>query len=168
MTEREWWSKYVKSAWHQPSRNLLALKVEDKFKSGVPDVDLCLRGIGAKCELKYVKSKDIPSAQQAHSLLSAAQRVMLHQWCKAGGIAWVAVGHDLSRTVNIWDAVEVLTEQEGMPLIQAHFGKRPAADWQTVPLEQVPDLMYNMAHQKLLSKPLWKPLVTHQDIKNTV
>ena len=103
MNERTWWSTHVKPRWHQPAKRLVAWKVEDKFFSGMPDVDAMFDGVAAKIELKYepkwpgrpdttlwfsYNNKD----DKQKTIVSAIQHNYLTQYKDAGGNAFVLIG----------------------------------------------------------------------------
>lgn len=131
MTERQWWSRYVRPALHRPVERFLALKVEDKFKAGAPDVDLLCDGVAAKLELKFTKA---PLLQFSHAarLLSANQKLWLRDWYRANGLALVLIGHEETRTATLWLAEDLIEHDADVdppsPLIVVRYGKRAAEE----------------------------------------
>lgn len=112
MVERAWWGRYVKPALNQKQKRFLANKVEDRFKSGAPDVDCMFDGVAAKIELKYVKTPVTPL--RASRLLSAGQKIWLREWYEAGGLAFVLVGVEVPKVAYLFLAKD-LVEAEAIP-----------------------------------------------------
>lgn len=103
MNERTWWSTHVKPRWHRPMLSFVAWKVEDKFFSGMPDVDAMFDGTAAKIELKYEAKWPVrPDTKlwfsynnpkdKVHTIISAIQWNYLEQYKNARGNAFVFIG----------------------------------------------------------------------------
>lgn len=101
MTEKDWWARKVKPAWHNPAGGQVALKIQDAYNSGWPDVDCCFNGLVLKVELKYTpavpKDPDKPltfskDKQGRKLVLSPNQVTFLLQWHQAGGHAFTFIG----------------------------------------------------------------------------
>lgn len=108
MTERQWWSRYVRKALHRPGEGYIAKKAEDKFQTGTPDVDCMFNGTAARIELKYVKEGPM-DWERALDLLRPSQRVWIEEWSKGGGEVLLLVGVDDEKIAYIYNATKLLT-----------------------------------------------------------
>ncbi len=84
----------LRSELHNPLRGWVVEKVQDGFKKGQLDYNVCFNGAVAKLELKYVP--EWPAMSSTHvgvgRLCSAEQRRHLSEWQQGGGCALVLVG----------------------------------------------------------------------------
>lgn len=92
MTEKLLWQNYLQSFLHRPHLGRAAWKVQDAFRKGLPDVDVCVRGSAHKLELKYVKDYPTRESTRLRIALTREQHRYLDEWARAGGSALVLVG----------------------------------------------------------------------------
>lgn len=93
MNEKGFWENRVRPALHRPP-TCVAWKVQDQFNRGLPDVDVCVDGVAAKLELKYVPKVPVRPTTAIKVDLSIEQRRRLFEWQGAGGNAGVVLGVD--------------------------------------------------------------------------
>lgn len=91
MNEAGFWSRHVRPALHRPPRSV-AWKVQDAFRTGVPDVDYCLGGVSGKLELKYRRTAPKRATTRIEPGVTVEQLRHLTAWAAAGGLAHVLYG----------------------------------------------------------------------------
>lgn len=94
MKERDWYSGYVRPAFHRPAERVVCWKTQDMFRKGQPDMMLCARGIVLQLELKFVDA--LPAKYDNTKIfnlgLTSEQRILLEEWFQAGGASGVLLG----------------------------------------------------------------------------
>lgn len=101
MTERSWWSSYVRPALHRPELRCVAEKVQDAFRKGAPDVDMCSRGSVLKMELKFWPTAPASEERAFNLKVSPEQREWLEAWWQAGGRAGLLLGFGDGRALYV-------------------------------------------------------------------
>ncbi len=89
MNESQFWNK-VRGAF-KARRGALAWKVQDAYRSGLPDVDAIVNGHVVKLELKYANGWP-PRGGALQTTLKPTQRAHLIAWADAGGDAFILLG----------------------------------------------------------------------------
>lgn len=107
LTERKWWSDYVRPQLHRPAEKVIAQKVQDMFKKGAPDVDMCARGQVMKLELKFRDAWPTDRTKEWQLDLSPEQIAWLREWHYAGGRCAVMTGLESGEArLFTWTTVE--------------------------------------------------------------
>jgi len=91
MNERIWWRTTVQPKLHAPTMRCLALKQEDQYIKGRPDVAFCIPDIvghgyiAGQLELKYDKSWPARATTKVDAGLEILQLRQLAMWRRATG-----------------------------------------------------------------------------------
>lgn len=93
-SEKAFWRNVLKPVLHQPGNSRVAWKVEDRYRAGIPDLDVCIHGNQSKVELKYLPWKEAYDDPQAEVVLGLRTGQVRHlkEWDRAGGLGFVLVG----------------------------------------------------------------------------
>lgn len=112
MTEKSFWSTWIKPVLDDERLPGIANKVQDAFNSGLPDVDYCIDGYAGKLELKYEKQWPVRETTGVPIAVSVNQRRQLRRWVEAGGDAYVLLGVADAWFLLPWDVPEKLTHTQ--------------------------------------------------------
>ena len=124
MTEKTFWTNWVKPVLDQPPRRV-ANKVQDVHNRGLPDVDYCLYGASGKLELKYVLAYPVKVDAKIPIDTSVEQRRQLSRWRMAGGQCYVLLGIARDWFLLPYDVPTRLTAAEisGLALASGHLSQ---------------------------------------------
>lgn len=113
MNERQWYSRHVKPALTNPAKRWLAIKVQNYNNPGFPDALCCFDGVACLIETKFVRKLPVRDDSLVPNATPTPEQYRhLAAWREAGGLGYVLVGCEASRTWYLFTAAQMLAYED--------------------------------------------------------